>query len=111
MLTLAGIPTVAFAAVMVLAAIASGNPAAADGSLAGAAIAVGVVACVVSALRSPRGRVRLELAAAWLLRLLQRIVRRLRVDPGVVVRGAMDRVSGVHVTLATVGVRVSCGRF
>ncbi len=44
----------------------------------------------------------LERPAARLLRLLQRIVRRPRGYPGGIVRGAMDRVSGVHLTLATV---------
>jgi len=100
-LTLAGIfSTVAFAAVMVLAAVASGNPAAAGGSLAGAAVAVGVVAGAVIALRSARGRVRLGRAAVRLVRVLQRIVRRPRADPGVLVRGAVDRVSGVHLSVA-----------
>ena len=100
-LTPAGIfSTVAFAAVMVLAAVASGNPAAAGGSLAGAAVAVGVVAGAVIALRSPEGRMHLARAATWLVRLLQRIVRRPRADPGVLVRGAVDRASGVHLSAA-----------
>jgi uncharacterized membrane protein YbhN (UPF0104 family) len=59
-LTLAGIfSTVAFAVVIVLAAVVSGNPVAAGGSLADAAVAVGVVAGAVIALRSPQGRERL----------------------------------------------------
>jgi len=100
-LTLAGIfSTVAFAAVMVLAAVASGDPAAAGGSLAGAAVAVVAVAGAVIALRSPEGRMHLARAAVWLVRLLQRIVRRPRADPDVLVRGAVDRVSGVHLGVA-----------
>ncbi len=100
-LTLAGIfSTVAFAVVMVLAAVASGNPAAAGGSLAGAAVTAGAVAGAVIALRSPQGRERLERAAAWMLRLLQRIVRRPRADPGAVLRGVVERVSGVHLSVA-----------
>jgi hypothetical protein len=59
-----------------------------------------VVVSAVIALRSPRGRAFLERAAAWLLRLLQRIVRRPRGAPGVVVRGATERISGVHLSLA-----------
>jgi len=103
-LTLAGIfSTVAFAVVIVLAAVASGNPGVAGGSLAGVVVAVGVVGCAIVALRSPRGRARLEGAAVWLVRLLQRIVRRPRADPGVVVRSAVERVSGVHLSVAATG--------
>ena len=103
-LTLAGIfSTVAFAAVMVLAAVASGNPAAAGGSLAGAVVAAGAVGFIVVALRSAQGRARLERAAVWLVRQVQRIVHRPRADPGVAVRGAVGRVRGVHLGVAAAG--------
>jgi hypothetical protein len=76
--------------VLTLAAVASGRPAAVGSSLACAAVAVGAMPVPSSRCNPRKAESVLSQAAAWLLRLLQRIVRRPRVDPGVVVRGAVQ---------------------
>ncbi len=102
-LTLAGIvSTVAFAMVIVIAAVASGNPVAALGTVLGAVVAATVVVFVGISARLPQGRARLERLATWVMRLSRKTVHRPKADPHEVVRGALDRVNAVNLTPSTV---------
>ena len=104
MLTLAGIfSTVAFAVVVVLGAMLSGSLAAASGSLAGAAIGLGVLVAILVSLRTANGQLRLVKVTEWILRLLQRAVHRPRGDPNAISSHAVARISNVRLDLATVG--------
>jgi putative heme transporter len=70
------ISAVAFAAIVAVGAIVTGNPAAAVFGLVTSAASAAGVACLVIILRSPRGRARLQPVLAAALRLGQRTVRR-----------------------------------
>ena len=75
------ISTVAFAVIVAGGAVLSGNPAAAVLGLLASLYAPAAAAGIVAALHSARGRARLQRPAAFLVRLCQRLARRLAGDP------------------------------
>jgi uncharacterized protein (TIRG00374 family) len=100
-LSLAGIiSTVAFAAVIVTAAVASGNPATAIGSLIGAFVGAALVGLLLAAVRSPEGRARLERLVQRGLALSRRVVRLPKTDVERTVGDALERVGSLRLGAA-----------
>jgi uncharacterized protein (TIRG00374 family) len=90
------ISTVAFALVVALGAMVSGNAVAAVvGALGALATLVPVLGCMVAA-RNARLRVRLESIAERCLRLVQRVIRRPKSDPRELIDATVARVAGLH---------------
>jgi uncharacterized protein (TIRG00374 family) len=90
------ISTVTFALVVSAGAIVSGNVIAAVlGALAGSATVVPVLTCLI-AIRNDRLRGPLSAAAAWSLRLVQRIIHRPQGEPRELVDGTIERVEGLR---------------
>jgi uncharacterized protein (TIRG00374 family) len=101
-LTMAGIvSTVAFAAVIVAAAVFSGNPAAAAGSLVAALIAAAIVGAVLTAVRTPEGRARLERIFAAVVRWCRRVVHHPKADPNHLVGDVLKRVGDFRFGVGT----------
>jgi uncharacterized protein (TIRG00374 family) len=90
------ISTVTFALIVAMGAIVSGNVVAAVlGALAGSATVVPVLAWLI-AIRNDRVRTPLSAAAAWSLRLVQRIIHRPKGEPRELVDVTIERVEGLH---------------
>jgi len=102
-LTLAGInSTVAFAAVMVLAAVLSGNATVAGASVLGAGIASVLLISTMQGLRSPRGRDRLVRSASSLLRICERHIHRSLKSAHEWVGATVERVGDLHLSASAV---------
>jgi putative heme transporter len=109
-LALAGVvSTVAFAPLVVAAALASGSPPAAASALGSALTCLIILAAGLVALRSPAGRSRLQRLASRLLSAAQRILRRPRGDPAQLTNAAVDRLSLFRLGPATVGLAFTWG--
>jgi putative heme transporter len=109
-LALAGVlSTVAFAVVIVLAALLSGNPAAAAGAIASALACLVIVGAALAALRSPAGRARLEWLTARLLSAAKRVTHRPRGEPAQLAKEAMERLSLFRLGPGTVGLAFAWG--
>jgi len=109
-LALAGVvSTVAFAVVVVVAALLSGSPAAAISALGSALTCLVILAAGLVALRSPAGRSRLQSLASRLVRTAQRVLRRPRGDPGQLTKSAVDRLGLFRLSPATVGLAFTWG--
>jgi uncharacterized protein (TIRG00374 family) len=109
-LVLAGlVSSVAFAAIVVLAALMSGSPAAAYSALGSAVTGLIILAAGLVALRSPAGRSRLQRLASRLLAAAQRIVRRPRGDPAQLTQSALDRLSLFRLGPATLTLAFTWG--
>jgi uncharacterized membrane protein YbhN (UPF0104 family) len=103
-LGLAGaVSSVAFTVLVVLAAVLSGNPAVAAGSVASALACLIALGAALAALRSPVGRPRLEHLIGRLLAVAQRVVRRPKGDPAQITKAAMGQLSLFRLTPGSVG--------
>jgi putative heme transporter len=109
-LTLAGIlSTTAFAAVVVLAALLSGDSGAAAGGAGGAITGLAAAGIGLVALRSPRGRAQLQRVASRALRMVQRILHQPCGDPTQLVAAAINRLSRFRLTPTTIGAALAWG--
>jgi len=109
-LALAGVvSSVAFAAVVAVAALASGSPPAAVSALGSALTCLIILAAGLAALRSPVGRPRLQRLASRLLSAAQKVLRRPRADPARTAKAALDRLSLFRLGPVTVGLALTCG--
>jgi putative heme transporter len=96
-LTLAGIvSTVTLAPTVTAAALLSGNPAASAGGLLAAIAMVAAVVAVAVEIRSGPGRARLVRFTAFLLRCLQRIIRRPKGDASALAQSALASVQRIR---------------
>jgi uncharacterized membrane protein YbhN (UPF0104 family) len=98
------ISTLAFAVMVAVGAVQSGDLAAAVAGMAtsvGCAAAAGVL---VLALHSPRGRARLRSPVAHAIRLSQRLVRRPAGDPLATASDLLQRLGAFHLGLPAIGV-------
>jgi putative heme transporter len=96
------ISAVAFAGIVAIAAILTGNPAAAILGLVTSMATAAAVACFVIILRSPRGRARIQPVVTAALRLGQRTIRRPAGDPSEVSATALRRLSSVRLTSSAI---------
>ena len=102
-LTMGGVlSSVAFAAVVAVGALVTGNPAAAVAALAGAAAGVAAVAVAGLALRFPVVRSWLVARVVAVLRFGQRVIRRPRSDPARAVEDMFTMVGGMRLGWRTV---------
>jgi len=90
------ISTVAFAVIVAAGAVLSGNPAAAVLGLLASLYAPAAAAGIVAALHSARGRARLQRPAAFLVRLCQRLARRLAGDPAAIAARVLQRLGSFN---------------
>jgi uncharacterized membrane protein YbhN (UPF0104 family) len=90
------ISTVAFALIVAVGAMLSGNVlAAVIGALGASATVLPILGCLIAA-RHDRLRPRLESIGAGCLRLAQRIIRRPRGDPRELIDAAINRIAGLR---------------
>jgi putative heme transporter len=109
-LALAGVvSSVAFAAVVAVAALASGSPPTAVSALGSALTCLVILAAGLAALRSPVGRPRLQRLASRLLSATQKLLRRPRGDPARTAKAALDRLSLFRLGPVTVGLALTWG--
>lgn len=97
------ISTVAFAVIIALGALLSGNPAAAVAGLLtslGTAIAVAFVVIVV---HSPRGRFRLHCPTTAAIRLSQRLLHRPAGDPAAIAAWVLHRLGSLNLAMPAIG--------
>jgi putative heme transporter len=92
------ISAVAFAVIVAIGAIVTGNPAAAVLGLVTSAASAAGVACLVIIMRSPRGRARLQPVITAALRLGQRTVRRPSGDAARLSAAMLRRLSSVRLS-------------
>ena len=111
-LVLAGVVSaVAFAVIVVVAALLSGSPAAAVSTGVSALTCLLVLVAVLLALRASAGRPLLRRFAARLLSAAQRVVRRPRGDPAQLTKTAMDQLSHFRLSPAAIGLAFTWGLF
>jgi uncharacterized protein (TIRG00374 family) len=96
------ISTVAFAAIVAVGAIVTGNPAAAIFGLVTSVATALAVVCFVIVLRSAPGRARLQRMFASMLRRIQRVIRRPAGDANEMTGIALGRLSAVHLGAAAI---------
>jgi putative heme transporter len=96
------ISTVAFAVLVGIGAVVSGNPGAALAGLVTSLLAAMAAGWVVVVLHSPRGRVRLRRPTVSALRLAQRLVRRPGGDPDTIVTGTLERLGAFSLSLPSI---------
>jgi putative heme transporter len=96
------ISTVAFAVVIAVGAVVSGNPAAAVAGLVTSLCAAAAAGLVVVVLHSPRGRARLRRPATRLVRLSQRLLHRPSGDPVLAAAGALERLGAFNLRLPVI---------
>jgi len=102
-LVIAGvISTVAFAVIVGVGALASGNAAAALAGLVTSLLAVMAVGCLVVALHSPRGRGRLRRPSILMLRLAQRLVHWPRGDADTIVTGTLEHLGAYSLSVPSI---------
>ncbi len=80
----------------------SGNPAAAVLGLLASLYAPAAAAGIVAALHSARGRARLQRPAAFLVRLCQRLARRLAGDPAAIAARVLQRLGSFNLGLPAI---------
>jgi putative heme transporter len=97
------ISTVAFAVVVAVGAVASGNPAAAILGLLTSLGCAAAAALIVVILHSPRGRARLRRPAGRVIRLVQRVAHRPAGDAAAIAARALERLGSFNLGLATIG--------
>jgi uncharacterized protein (TIRG00374 family) len=85
--------TVTFGVLVGVGAIASDNTMAAVAGAFSVAVATVPVIGMLIAVRRPAARVHLERITVWVLSRIKRILRRPKMDPGELVRGAVDQIS------------------
>jgi putative heme transporter len=93
---------VAFAVIVAVGALVIGNPAAAVFGLVTSVASAAAVACLLIALRWPRGRRRLRRMLAAALRLCQRVARRPSGDPAEISATAVGRLSSVQLSASAI---------
>jgi putative heme transporter len=104
-LLIAGVvSTVAFAVIVAAGAVSSGNPGAAFAGLLTSLCCAVAVGLIVVVLHSPRGRIRLQRPAAFLIRTSQRLVRRPAGDPAAVAAGTLQRLGSFNLGLPAIAV-------
>jgi putative heme transporter len=96
------ISTVAFAVIVGVGAVVSGNPGAAVGGLVASLCAAVAAILLVVALHSPRGRARLRRPTARLLRLSKRLIHRPSGDPVQAADGALQRLGAFNLSLPAI---------
>jgi uncharacterized protein (TIRG00374 family) len=96
------ISAVAFALIVAVGAIVTGNPAAAILGLITSVASAAGVACLVIILRSPRGRARLQPVLRTALRLSQRTVRRPLGDAAQLSAAVLERLSSVRLSTSAI---------
>jgi putative heme transporter len=96
------ISAVAFAMIVAVGAILTGNPAAAAFGLVTAAASAAAVACFVIIVRSPRGRAQLQPVLRAALRLGQRTVRRPSGDTAQLSAAVLQRLSSVRLSTSAI---------
>jgi putative heme transporter len=98
-LTLAGVVSnVAFAVIISVGAIVSGNPAAVAAGCAGIVLTVAAVGVAVIALRRPSFRDRLLRASTWTLGLSKRLIRRPAREPALIVADMVAALGGFRLS-------------
>jgi uncharacterized membrane protein YbhN (UPF0104 family) len=96
-LAVAGVvSSVAFAVMVTVGALLTGNPAAAAAAIAIAVAGVAAIAAVVLALRYPAARRRLVAATTSVLTVSKRLIRWPSADPEQMVNEALDTIGGLH---------------
>ena len=96
-LAVAGVvSSVAFAVMVTVGALVTGNPAAAVAAIAIAVAGVAAIAAVLLALRFPAARSRLVRSTAAVLRVSKRLVRWPPADPTEMVENALDTIGGLR---------------
>jgi putative heme transporter len=98
------ISTVAFAVLIAVGAVLSGNPAAAVAGLVTSACCAAAAGVLVVILHSPRGRVRLRPPVAHAIRLSQRLVRRPAGDAATIAADLLQRLGSFDLGLPAVAV-------
>ena len=102
-LVIAGvISTVAFAVIVGVGALRSGNPAAALAGLVTSLLAVMAAGCLVVALHSPQGRARLRRPSVLVLQLAQRLVNRPRGDADTIVAGTLEQLGAYSLSVPSI---------
>jgi putative heme transporter len=96
------ISAVAFAVIVAVGAIVTGNPAAAVLGLVTSAASAAGVACLVIILRSPRGRARLQPVLTAILRLGRRTVRWPSGDAAQLSAAVLQRLSSVRLSRSAI---------
>jgi putative heme transporter len=96
------ISTVAFAVLVAVGAVLSGNPAAAVAGLVTSVCAAAATAVIVIVLHSPRGRARLRPPAAFAIRLSQRLVHRPAGGPAAIADGVLRRLGSFNLGPAAI---------
>ena len=96
------ISTVAFAVIIAVGAVLSGNPAAAVFGLLTSLCTAAVAAYVVVVLHSPHGRARLQPVVAFLLRTSKRLIRRPAGDPAGTAADRLERLGSVNLGLPVI---------
>jgi putative heme transporter len=96
------ISTVAFAVVIAVGAVVSGNPAAAVAGLVTSLCAAAAAVLVVVVLHSPRGRARLRRPVTRVMRLSQRLIHRPSGDPALAADGALQRLGAFNLRLPAI---------
>jgi uncharacterized protein (TIRG00374 family) len=103
-LTLSGVvSTVAFAVVIVIAGLMSGNPTVAAGSILASLAATATIASILVSARSSRGRDLLADLANEVMRVPRTIVHRPRADPQPKVRAILDRLGAQRLSVIPLG--------
>jgi uncharacterized protein (TIRG00374 family) len=101
-LTIAGVlSSVAFAVVVTVGALLTGNPAAAGAAIAAAAVGVGVTVAIALAVRFPSARSWLVARITSVLRFTKRVIRWPRAEPAQAVGEALDLIGGLRLTWST----------
>jgi uncharacterized protein (TIRG00374 family) len=96
-LAVAGVvSSVAFAVMVTVGALVTGNPAAAVAAIAIAVAGVAAIAAVLLALRFPAARSRLVRSTTAILRVSKRLVRWPSADPAETVEHALDTIGGLR---------------
>jgi putative heme transporter len=93
------ISTVAFAVVVTVGAVLSGNPAAAVAGLVSSVCCAAAAGLTVIVLHSPAGRARLRPPAAFAIRLCQRLVHRPAGEPTAIAAGVLQRLGSFNLGL------------
>jgi putative heme transporter len=98
------ISTVAFAVIVAVGAVLSGNPAAAAAGLVTSVCCAAAAALLVVVLHSPRGRARLKPPVAGTIRLGQRLVHRPAGDPAAIAGGLLERLGAFNLGVTAIAV-------
>jgi len=102
------ISTLAFAVMVAIGAVQSGNPAAAVAGLLTSVCCAAAAGVLVVALHLPQGRARLRPPVAYAIRLSQRLVHRPAGDPAAIASGLLQRLGAFNLGLPAIAVAFWC---